>query len=108
MTRAIHLISIQLMCLLAACAEPAVEADATGGVEQSTGDTGEPALGEIELCDASEFRPLVGTLITEAGIEASASLRVFGVNDIITQDYVPQRTNVVYDEDGMITRAYCG
>ena len=65
-------------------------------------------LADIELCDAAEYRYLVGQPVESAAFPASAELRVFGVNDIVTQDYVPQRTNVVYDETRVIARIYCG
>ena len=65
-------------------------------------------LADIELCDAEDYRPLVGSPVSATSFPESPSLRVFGVNDIVTQDYVPQRTNVVYDTNGTITRIYCG
>ena len=65
-------------------------------------------LAGIELCNAEEYRPLVGSPVSATSFPEGPSLRVFGVNDIVTQDYVPQRTNVVYGTNGTITRVYCG
>lgn len=65
-------------------------------------------LAGIEQCDAETYRPLVGTDVGSTRFPAGASLRVFGVNDIVTQDYIPQRTNVVFDRDRRILRVYCG
>ena len=70
--------------------------------------SGEGGLADIELCDAAEYRSLVGSSVTSTSFPEGPDLRVFGVNDIVTQDYVPQRTNVVYDEQSIITRIYCG
>jgi len=67
-----------------------------------------PALADIELCDASQYRPLVGQAAGGRQFPTGPSLRVFGVNDIVTQDYVPQRTNIVADDSGKIVRVYCG
>ncbi len=68
----------------------------------------EPKLADIELCDARDYRPLIGSNVSATTFPRGARLRVFGVNDIVTQDYIPQRTNVVHDEGGRITRVYCG
>lgn len=68
----------------------------------------EPKLADIELCDARDYRPLIGSDVKATTFLSGPALRVFGVNDIITQDYVPQRTNVVFDDGGTITRVYCG
>ena len=62
----------------------------------------------LEQCAAADYRPLIGTPLAEAAIAPGDRLRVFSVNDIITQEYLPQRTNVVFDGDGVIMRVYCG
>ena len=62
----------------------------------------------LEQCDAADYRPLIGTPLAEAAIVSGERMRVFGVNDIITQEYLPQRTNVVFDDEGLISRVYCG
>ncbi len=65
-------------------------------------------LADIELCDAEDYRPLVGTSVDATSFATGASLRVFGANDIVTQDYIPQRTNIVHDNSRNIVRVYCG
>ena len=65
-------------------------------------------LADIELCDAEDYRPLVGSDVGATSFPTGPELRVFGVNDIVTQDYIPQRTNVVYDTSRQIIRVYCG
>lgn len=65
-------------------------------------------LADIELCDAGDYRPLVGSPVAATTFPTGPMLRVFGFNDIVTQDYIPQRTNIVYDGGGTITRVYCG
>ncbi len=96
-----------LLILLAACApvpgddEPAIvtEVVVADVVEEP------PAL---EQCDAADYRPLIGTTIAATTFPVDDRLRVFGENDIITQEYLPQRTNVVFGTDGLIARVYCG
>ena len=65
-------------------------------------------LADIELCDAADYRGLVGSDVGATSFSIGPQLRVFGQNDIITQDYIPQRTNVVYDTSRQIIRVYCG
>lgn len=65
-------------------------------------------LADVELCDAEDYRPLIGTDVRATRFPASADLRVFGVDDIVTQDYIPQRTNIVFDRSRSIIRVYCG
>lgn len=65
-------------------------------------------LAAIELCDAERYRPLVGSSVDATAFPTGPRLRVFGVDDIVTQDYIPQRTNVVHDDDRLIVRVYCG
>ena len=62
----------------------------------------------IEMCQADQYRHLVGQSVTATSFPTGPSLRVFGANDIVTQDYIPQRTNVVYDGSQRIVRVYCG
>ncbi|MEM6384602.1 MAG: hypothetical protein AAF718_00050 [Pseudomonadota bacterium] len=69
---------------------------------------GSGALAEVELCDAKDYRVLVGSDVDDTSFPLGPRLRVFGINDIVTQDYIPQRTNVVYSDKRRILRIYCG
>ena len=100
-----------LLVLFTACApvgaeppvaEPDVAELGDGGAAETKG------LADIELCDAEDYRPLIGTGIAAAALPEDPRLRAYGVNDIITQEYIPQRTNIVYGTDGIIQRVYCG
>ena len=79
-------------------------ADAT---EAETG-TGSAGLADIELCDAADYRPLIGSNIAATTLPAGPRLRAFSVDDIVTQEYIPQRTNIIYQPDGTIIRVECG
>ena len=70
------------------------------------GDAG--GLAEQEQCDAINYRILVGSDVDDTSFPIDPSLRGFGESDIVTQDYIPQRTNVVYDRSRKIIRVYCG
>lgn len=63
---------------------------------------------DVEECEAESYRPLIGTKVSEANLPTGDKFRVFGQSDIVTQEYIPQRTNVVYNVAGQITRVFCG
>ena len=67
-----------------------------------------PAAGDVELCDAKDYKHLVGQSAGGTQFPVGPTLRVFGVDDIVTQEYVTQRTNIVADDSGKIVRVYCG
>ena len=97
------------LLLLAACGPVDIEDEVIVTdvlEEEAIEEAEEPAV--LEQCDAADYRPMIGTSIAEATFLVSDRLRVFGETDIITQEYLPQRTNVVYDTEGLITRVYCG
>lgn len=73
-----------------------------------TGTLGGKATPGTELCDASAYSGLVGTNVAATTFPVDPRIRVFGLNDIVTRDYIPQRTNIVHGEDGIITEVYCG
>ncbi len=109
-------IAILLACLTAcAPAAPddreASDTSGTGGDRALPGPSeqvGGEGLAAIELCDAKDYRHLVGSNVAATSFPVSSSLRVFSVNDIVTQDYIPQRTNIVHETSGKIVRVYCG
>ena len=61
-----------------------------------------------ELCDLDVYQGLVGTNVAATTFPSDPRIRVFNVDDIVTRDYIPQRTNIVYDKAGRITQVYCG
>lgn len=100
-----------LLLGLTACAPTAPDDRVPSGDRALPGPSEEipgGGLADIELCDAADYRPLVGSDVGATSFPTGPELRVFGVNDIVTQDYIPQRTNVVYDTSRRIIRVYCG
>lgn len=76
------------------------------GAQAGTG--GGKATPGTELCDASAFSGLIGTNVAATTFPNDRNIRVFGVDDIVTRDYIPQRTNIVHGANGIITEVYCG
>ena len=66
----------------------------------------EPAV--TEQCDAEDYRPLIGTAVAEATFPDGPMLRVYAEGDIITQEYLPRRKNIVHNARGVIQNVYCG
>lgn len=102
-----------VMATLAACAPQVPDARVSGGSDGAVQDRNgalnqPPKVGEIELCDARNYRPLIGQPVSATTFPASRNLRVYSVNDIVTNDYIPQRTNVVYGTNGKIQQVFCG
>lgn len=65
-------------------------------------------------CDATLVESMVGERADAAlggrvqRITASRSLRWIPPRSAVTQDYRPDRVNVVYDDDYIVQRIYCG
>ena len=120
MTR--HAVSgVFLSLLLAACSGAPVYDSGSGGGGGLTGGGGnlpgaggganDPlgSLGGVELCEAPEYRPLVGQPVAATTFPAGPKFRVYSDTDVVTQEYLPDRTNVVFSaRSGTILRVFCG
>ena len=102
---------ILAVVLVSACA-PAVEEEVVTLPEETVIDEGPIATPEtppaLEQCAAAGYRQLIGTQLADAQLVGNETLRIYEVTEIITQEYLPQRTNIVFDADGLIARVYCG
>lgn len=104
------LAGVFLIALNGCAEEPPIEEILveSGEAAPATGTGPQERIPELEECDAAEYRPLIGTPVSAANLPQSDRLRVYGVSDIVTQEYLPQRTNIVVGEDGLIQRVTCG
>ncbi len=62
-----------------------------------------------QACNSSTLQWMIGQ--PEAvivGVEIMGPVRVIGVNQVMTMDYDPTRTNFYLDTDSRITRVTCG
>lgn len=67
------------------------------------------SLGGVELCDADAYRPLIGQPYTAITTPEGPRLRIYSDTAVVTQEYLPNRTNVVFAERSKkILRAFCG
>ncbi|MEO9824355.1 MAG: I78 family peptidase inhibitor [Paracoccaceae bacterium] len=103
-------VCLSALCGLIACApvpDSGAIDDNSAGVEQSV-DGEDVADNPNDLCDAGEYRALIGTPVTATVFPTGKLLRVFSEADIVTQEYIPQRTNVMFSTGGQIMRVFCG
>ncbi len=102
------------VAVLASCGpdgSDVIEPAPTSGVLPSGAQAGSGPKGAApgtELCDASAYAGMIGTNVAAATFPVDPKIRVFGENDIVTRDYIPQRTNIVHDKNGIIREVYCG
>ena len=76
---------------------------------QDVDDNDPTVIGGTDACGASGWQSLVGeSRDVLAAMTFPAPMRVIGPNDAVTMDYLPNRLNVIYGEDQIITRVECG
>jgi len=63
---------------------------------------------KTEACKSGDYNATLGSNIAAITLPADLNHRIIGPNDIVTQDYVPERINFYTDEEGTITRISCG
>ena len=59
-----------------------------------------------DACGASDFAGMMGMPL--AALTVPQGARVIRPGDMVTQDFVPDRLNVVLDEADRLSRAFCG
>lgn len=72
-----------------------------GGVTKGEGDRTPSG------CVEGMFADLVGQPAAAAAVVPEPK-RIIRPGQPVTRDYIPSRTNVMLDENGVITRVYCG
>ena len=64
---------------------------------------------ETAACGADELQELVGQSPDMMGMmDIPMDARMLGPDSVATTDFVPDRLNISYDEDGVVTRVWCG
>ncbi|WP_370338904.1 I78 family peptidase inhibitor [Parvularcula marina] len=59
-------------------------------------------------CGAADYKSLVGSPIAAVTLPADLNARIIHPGDMVTKDYRLDRLNIDVDEDGNVTRVYCG
>ncbi|WP_168193223.1 I78 family peptidase inhibitor [Rhodophyticola sp. CCM32] len=82
---------------------------ALAACQDDGGDGDSPDLATNDACGASGWHSLIGEHLDILAVTIfRAPMRVIGPNDAVTMDYNPQRLNVIYGDDDIITRVECG
>ncbi|MGQ0533803.1 MAG: I78 family peptidase inhibitor [Caulobacteraceae bacterium] len=100
-----------MRALLTACA-----AFALAGCGQTTATTETPATTmpqtaaeatAQDTCGASQYRAMIGSNLAAVTFPADSGIRIIQPDTPVTQDFSPQRLNVIVDANGVITSLEC-
>lgn len=60
-------------------------------------------------CAADQYQNLIGQLINEIHTDSlPVPKRVYSTTDMVTQDYRPERLNIVHTPEGRVSAVMCG
>ena len=60
-----------------------------------------------DTCNAGRFRNLIGSNISEATLSENTNTRIVSPDSVVTQDFRPDRLNIIVDAEGRITSLEC-
>ncbi len=60
-----------------------------------------------DTCGAAQYRDLVGQNFAAVSLPAGNNVRIIQPDTIVTQDFSPQRVNMIVGADGIITAFEC-
>ena len=60
-----------------------------------------------DTCGAAQYSSLIGSNFAAVTFPAGANIRIIQPNQPVTQDFSPQRLNVITDANGLITSLEC-
>ena len=61
-----------------------------------------------DACGASGYQSLLGASLAAVTLPEDVNVRVIRPGDAVTMDHREDRMNIELDDDGTITRVYCG
>ncbi len=68
-----------------------------------------PPSREVFVTPECEFEEWVGKNVDEEGVKATGrKYRILKPGSMMTMDHNPQRINVEHDDNGIVTRVWCG
>jgi hypothetical protein len=60
-----------------------------------------------DTCNTARYRDLIGSNISESTLSESMDTRILFPDSIATQDFRPDRLNIIVDAEGRITSLEC-
>jgi hypothetical protein len=101
------LLSACALIALASCGPTTSEAPPTTEAPTTTAPQTAAEATAQDTCGASQYQAMIGTNIAAATFPADAGIRVIQPDTPVTQDFSPQRLNVIVDANGVITSLEC-
>lgn len=97
-----------LTLLAAACSPPAEEKSEQPAQQPAAAapTTREEATAQ-DTCGAAAYRAMIGTPLAAASFPATPNIRVIQPDTMVTQDFRPDRINVIVNASGIITGLEC-
>jgi hypothetical protein len=103
----IRALFVALALAAAACAPPASETPPeTPEAEAPMPQTREEATAQ-DTCGAAQYRAMLGSNLAAVTFPADAGIRIIQPDTMVTQDFRPDRLNVIVDANGVITALEC-
>lgn len=96
---------LALSLVMAACAPPASEPPAVPPAAEAPGPQTRDEATAQDTCGAGAYRDRVGTNVSEMDVQPGA--RVVGPDTMVTEDFRPDRLNILVDAQGVITGFGC-
>lgn len=76
---------------------------------QKSADAGAPVDPEMDRCGASQYQQYVGKPLSAIeSLRFESSVRAIPYNSAVTMDFNLNRINFMGDQNGTISRVYCG
>ena len=93
--------------LTTACTPPAAPpaAETSAPTDPTPGTAAEATV--EDTCNAARYSDLVGSNISDVTIDESPDTRIVAPDSMVTQDFRPERLNILVDADGQITSLEC-
>lgn len=92
---------------LVACGQTTSEAPPTTETPVSAGPQTAAEATAQDTCGASQYQTMIGVNIAAATFPADGNIRIIQPNTPVTEDFSPQRLNVITDANGVITSLEC-
>lgn len=70
--------------------------------------TGSPSIIKEPMLSCKDASLYIGDTLINFPSKRFLEIRFFSEGSILTQDFIPNRTNVEYDSNDIINRTYCG
>ncbi len=60
-----------------------------------------------DACDSARYRNLIGSIINESTLRENTNTRIVAPDTVVTQDFRPDRLNIIVNSAGQITSLEC-